>query len=89
MSLSGRLPTQVARCARTIIPARTARLLSSHGRSKRGLEGTSNSATVRAQHGRCDVGDMVSRPRIWRGTERAWGSTQPQDPKDLMSAGHR
>jgi hypothetical protein len=41
MSLSGRLLTQIARCARTIIPARTARLLSSHGRSKRWLEGGS------------------------------------------------
>jgi hypothetical protein len=37
MSLSGRPPTQIARCARTMIPARTARLLSSHGRSKRWL----------------------------------------------------
>jgi len=34
MSLSGRLPTLIARCARTIVPARTARLLSCHGRSK-------------------------------------------------------
>jgi hypothetical protein len=39
MSLSGRPPTLNARCARTMIPACTARLLNSHGRSKRWLEG--------------------------------------------------
>jgi hypothetical protein len=40
-SLSGRPPLQIARYARTIVPARMARLLRSHGRSKRWLDGIS------------------------------------------------
>jgi hypothetical protein len=35
MSSSGYLPHRIARCARAVIPARTACLVSSHGRFKR------------------------------------------------------
>jgi len=38
MSLSGHPPHSITRCARTLIPARTARHFSSHGRSKRWLD---------------------------------------------------
>ncbi len=38
MSLSGHPQNEIARHARTIVPARMARHLSSHGRSKRWLE---------------------------------------------------
>jgi hypothetical protein len=81
MSLSGRLPTQIARCARTISSARTARLLSSHGRSKRGLECAPNSGTVRAQHGTCKVGDIVSHQTVLAWKAEGVGSTQPPSVK--------
>jgi hypothetical protein len=40
VKLSGRDQPPNTRCARKMIPARTARLLSSHGRSKPWLEGS-------------------------------------------------